>query len=66
VQEGVNGHLLPVDANADDYANLIWQVWSDQAQYMRLRQSSRTIYEQVLNWDRWLTAMAPIIEGATN
>jgi glycosyltransferase involved in cell wall biosynthesis len=64
VQEGVNGHHLPPDATPDDYAELIWRLWSDQTRYAQLRRSSRARFDAVLNWNRWLSAAAPIIEHA--
>ena len=52
VHEGVNGHLLPIDAKADAYADLIWAVWADQSRYNRLRNLSRrqNAFTHVLNW----------------
>jgi len=64
VQEGINGHLLPIDATADAYADLIWTIWSDQARYDRLRKSSRNRFDQVSNWNSWLSAAAPVIQEA--
>lgn len=62
VHEGINGHLLPIEASADAYADLIWSIWSDQARYERLRQSSRDRYDRELNWSSWLSAVTPIIK----
>ena len=64
VHEGVNGHLLPIDAKADAYADLIWAVWADQSRYNRLRNSSRRRFTDVLNWKSWLSAAIPIINEA--
>lgn len=64
VQEGVNGYLLAMEAAADEYADLIWKVWSDRAEYGRLRKSSRARFDHALNWKSWLSKAAPIIEEA--
>jgi glycosyltransferase involved in cell wall biosynthesis len=66
VHEGVNGHLLPIEATADAYADLIWTIWSDRAGYDRLRKSSRAQFDHALNWNSWLSAAAPIIEDAAS
>jgi glycosyltransferase involved in cell wall biosynthesis len=66
VHEGVNGHLLPIDADAGAYANLIWRAWSDRAGYERLRRSSRSRFENALNWRSWLRAAAPVIEASAS
>ncbi|HRE57068.1 MAG TPA: glycosyltransferase family 4 protein [Candidatus Kapabacteria bacterium] len=53
VREGKNGHLLPPDADAIDYAKLIAEIWEDQQRYCALSLSSRKEYEQRLNWKVW-------------
>ena len=65
VLEGVNGHLLSSDATADDYAQLIWTIWSDPDRYSRLRDSSWLRFNEALNWDSWLTQAAKIIVTAS-
>jgi glycosyltransferase involved in cell wall biosynthesis len=62
VSEGINGHLLSIDATADEYADLIWRIWSDRPRYERLRKTSRARFDQTLNWSSWLAAAAPVIE----
>ncbi len=62
VHEGVNGHHLPIDSSVDEYADLIWRLWSDRTQYAQLRKSARARFDHVLNWTSWLSAAAPIIE----
>jgi glycosyltransferase involved in cell wall biosynthesis len=66
VQEGVNGHHLPVDATPDAYAELIWTLWSERTRYVQLRRSSRARFDAVLNWSSWLSEAAPIIEHAAS
>lgn len=64
VREGINGHLLEIEATDEAYANLIWKIWSNRDEYNRLRTTSRAEYDTVLNWDCWLSAAAPVIEEA--
>jgi glycosyltransferase involved in cell wall biosynthesis len=66
VHEGVNSHLLPIDATAAQYADLIWSIWSDRSRYERLRQTSRKKFDSSLNWNSWLSAVIPIIEHAAS
>lgn len=66
VHEGVNGHLLPMDAPPEAYADLIWQLWSERPAYERLRETSRRRFHEALNWDSWLSAAAPVIEGVAS
>jgi glycosyltransferase involved in cell wall biosynthesis len=66
VQEGVNGHLLAIEATADAYADLIWTIWTDRLRYENLRNSSKEQFDRVLNWESWKTAVVPIIEDAAS
>ena len=62
VVEGVNGHLLSSEAGPDEYARLIWTVWSDPARYSRLRDSSWRRFSEVLNWGSWLEQAKKVID----
>ncbi len=64
VHEGINGHLLSIDATEEEYAELIWSIWSDALRYERLRNSSREQFCHVLNWNSWVARAAEIIESA--
>ena len=61
VREGESGHLLPIDATGKDYAELIAAIYRDSARHRALRQSSRTAFEQHLNWDSWGSRAATLI-----
>jgi len=50
VREGLNGHLLPVAAGADDYAAFIFDLLSDTAQYRELAAASFAEYESRFAW----------------
>lgn len=62
VREGKNGYLLPLEAEAEEYAEKIIELWSNPEQYRALRQSSRKEYETRLNWDVWLERVDKIFE----
>lgn len=67
VKEGANGYLLPADATAADYANVIRTVYADKAAYTALCASARREYRRRLNWDVWLEKMnRALIEVVAN
>ena len=53
VREGVNGHALPVGSQAGDFANVILEYIANPTAHTALRSSSRSEYEDHLNWDVW-------------
>lgn len=53
VKEGKNGFLFPEDAGAREYADRIQAAFEDKIGYRKLRHSSRTAYEERLNWTTW-------------
>ena len=64
ITEGVNGHLLPLAAGPEQYADLIALIWSDRDKFVALRKSSRLQYERVLNWKTWASQSAALIRAA--
>jgi len=64
VADGVNGYMLPLEATADEYASLIWSIWSNTERYDKLRESSWQRYTQFLNWKLWASSAANIIKSA--
>lgn len=53
IRNGKNGYLLPHDANPQQYARLIFQLWNNPEEYRKLRLSSRQEFEERLNWNVW-------------
>jgi glycosyltransferase involved in cell wall biosynthesis len=53
VTNGENGYTLPLSATSQDFAQLIADIFQDDARYYALIQSSRIAYEERLNWDVW-------------
>jgi len=64
ITDDVNGQMLPLDATPDNYATLIWSIWSDPERYARLSEASLQKFKQTLNWGSWLAQAAGIIERA--
>ena len=62
IKEGKNGFLLPLSAKAEEYANKIIRVFSDQKTYLQLRKNTRREYERRLNWDVWSKKVTKIFE----
>jgi glycosyltransferase involved in cell wall biosynthesis len=59
--DGVNGELLPADADGEAFAARILALRADSARYEGLMRSSRESYEQRLNWDHWGRCLAETI-----
>jgi hypothetical protein len=62
ITEGVNGYLLPANSDGRAYATQIMRVIADPVQYEDLVVSSRTQFENHLNWDAWGRSMRAIME----
>lgn len=63
VREGINGHVLPLDAGGAAYARLAAEILADPGRYVALRRSSRREYETRLNWRAWGERMAEVVEA---
>ncbi len=61
VTNGENGFMLPLSAGGAEYAELIAQVYQDDAKYAKLVKSSRAAYEDRLNWDAWGRTVTKLI-----
>lgn len=53
VRNGENGYTLPIEAGAEEYAQLIASIWDDKNRYRVLVETTRNTYETILNWDVW-------------
>jgi glycosyltransferase involved in cell wall biosynthesis len=53
VCSGENGYLFDVNANAEEYANLIINLWNNKTLYETQVKKTRQYYEKILNWDVW-------------
>ena len=62
--DGINGFVLPFDADYNEYANLIYSVFVDKIKYAALRKSTRAYYETALEPKVWQQKMNEIFETA--
>lgn len=63
VHHGKNGLVMPGAATASDYADAIEALWGDPERYEALRRSSRTEYEERLNWKIWAREIARLVHN---
>ena len=61
IEQGKNGFMLPLSANASDYAKLIHEIFLDDERYKELVNSSRKIFDKKLNWDSWGLEVSKLI-----
>lgn len=62
VLDGVNGHVLPLEANGEAYAAVIRDLISDRDRYRAMVMRSRDMFEKEMNWDRWGRNVRTILE----
>jgi glycosyltransferase involved in cell wall biosynthesis len=62
VEDGVNGYLLPLEAQGKDYAQSIAGASLNPATYRALNRGARERYEKVLNWDSWAQTVGKTIQ----
>jgi glycosyltransferase involved in cell wall biosynthesis len=62
VEDGINGYLLPVEAEGKDYAERIAGASLNPATYRALNRGARERYEKVLNWDVWAQTVRKTIQ----
>ena len=53
ISDAINGHALPIGAEAAEFAAILRDYLDAPAAYQRLRQTSRQQYDNALNWDVW-------------
>jgi len=58
-----NGLVMPSSAVAADYADAIEALWKDSSSYEALRRSSRTEYEERLNWKVWAREIVQLVHN---
>ncbi len=61
LQDGKNGYMLPLSAGGDEYAQLIATHFSNSDRYEQLVRSSRTEYDNRLNWNQWAESIYKIM-----
>ena len=66
VQNGINGFTLPLSSGADDYAEKILNLYTDDDVYHQLCISSRKKFETTLNWDTWGKSFESVVAKLLN
>ncbi|RZK27017.1 MAG: glycosyltransferase, partial [Flavobacterium sp.] len=64
VKDGINGYCLPLQADGDEYAELIAKLFSDKENYHQLIVSSRRIFDDELNWDKFAENFSKTLQKA--
>lgn len=57
VYNGINGYCLEKNADSNDYYNVIKELIENEKEFEKLSLSSRKLYEEKLNWDKWATTL---------
>jgi len=53
VSDNKTGCLLPINANADDFARRILSAFTNDNVYYAIKRNCREAYEQRFNWQSW-------------
>ncbi len=61
IENGINGYILPINANCTDYFKLIAALIDDSKRFESLAITSRNKYLKELNWDKWGVKMKDIL-----
>ena len=61
LKDGVNGYLLPYEDQGEGYAQRIEELIEQPDRYAQLRNSSRALYLESLNWDIWKKNFAALL-----
>lgn len=65
VVEGETGYLLPLEATANDFADVIERLYEDEKTYGTLAKNARDAFEKTYNWDAWGIKMNEYISELT-
>jgi glycosyltransferase involved in cell wall biosynthesis len=61
VRNGINGYTFDAAEDGHAYAEKILETYTNPEQMKNLKQSSRKLYDQTLNWDAWGKAFGTIM-----
>lgn len=62
VSNEINGFCLDEKAKPEDYFNVIQKLIENESEYEKLSISSRKLYEDKLNWDKWASSVLQILK----
>lgn len=61
LHEGINGYRFSIEAGGKEYAEKILELLSDEKKYFSLKESSRKLFEDKLNWDAWARTFCAVL-----
>jgi glycosyltransferase involved in cell wall biosynthesis len=61
VYNEINGFCLDENAKSEDYFNVIRKLIENESDYEKLSLSSRRLYEDKLNWDKWANEVLKLV-----
>ena len=64
IENALTGRLFPLEAEGNDYANAIAELWHNPSRLDEMRAASRVHFESHLNWDAWGKQAAKVINAA--
>ncbi len=64
IDDGTSGRLLPLDATANDYSDVLESIWSDRDLYAAYVNGARRRFETDLNWEVWGDRTTRLITAA--
>jgi glycosyltransferase involved in cell wall biosynthesis len=62
VYNGVNGYCLDENAKTEDYFDVIQKLIENESEFEKLSLSSRRLYEDKLNWDKWASSVLELLK----
>jgi len=62
VKNGENGFLFNMDASAEEYAQVIEELFLNKKRYLTFAEQARKCYLNELNWTHWGTEVIKIME----
>jgi len=63
LKEGINGFTVSYSDEGSEYADKIEKLIQHPEEYLKLRQSTRTLYLEQLNWEKWTAEFKKIISA---
>ncbi|MDQ6901827.1 MAG: glycosyltransferase family 4 protein [Bacteroidota bacterium] len=59
--DGINGYCLSLDANGKEYADVIFEIFSNKKRYHNLIETSRKRFDEELNWHSFAKELKKVL-----
>ncbi len=66
LKENKNGFLVNYIDKGADYASKIAKLIDHPQEYVQLRKETRKLYDELLNWDKWLLEFKALLKNISN